>query len=112
MKKHLIIIDIAGLEPKHVSEDKTPNISKLVERGELAKLRPVFPAVTCTVQASILSGTYPDKHGIISNGLYDRRNHIVSFWEQSSNFVQADRVWDIINRERPDMNTEIGRAHV
>lgn len=107
MKKHLIIIDIAGLEPKHVSEDKTPNISKLVESGELAKLRPVFPAVTCTVQASILSGTYPDKHGIISNGLYDRRNHIVSFWEQSSNFVQADRVWDIINRERPDMNTAV-----
>ncbi len=103
MRKHLIIIDIAGLEPKHIAEDKTPNISKLIETGQIAKLKPVFPAVTCTVQASILSGTYPDTHGIISNGLYDSRNYMVSFWEQSSNLVQADRIWDILKRERPDM---------
>jgi predicted AlkP superfamily pyrophosphatase or phosphodiesterase len=103
LRKHLIIIDIAGLEPKHVGEDKTPNISKLIETGQIAKLKPVFPAVTCTVQTSILSGTYPETHGIISNGLYDKRNYMVSFWEQSSNFVQADRIWDILKRERPDI---------
>jgi predicted AlkP superfamily pyrophosphatase or phosphodiesterase len=107
LRKHLIIIDIAGLEPKHIAEDKTPNISKLIERGQIAKLKPVFPAVTCTVQASILSGTYPETHGIISNGLYDKRNYMVSFWEQSSDFVQADRIWDIVKRERPDMGAAV-----
>ena len=37
-------------------------------------------------------------HGIISNGIYDRQTHTVSFWEQSSGLVQAEKVWDIAKR--------------
>jgi len=44
------------------------------------------------------SGTYPQQHGIISNGIYDRQTHTVSFWEQSSGLVQAEKVWDIAKR--------------
>jgi predicted AlkP superfamily pyrophosphatase or phosphodiesterase len=98
MVKHLIVVDIAGLEPRLISEDRTPNICSLSAKGELARVRPVFPAVTCTSQASMLSGTYPRQHGIISNGLYDRQTHTVSFWEQSSSLVQAEKVWDIAKR--------------
>lgn len=98
MDKHLIIVDIAGLEPGLISEDRTPNICSLSAKGEFARVRPVFPAVTCTSQASMLSGTYPRQHGIISNGLYDRQTHTVSFWEQSSSLVQAEKVWDIAKR--------------
>jgi predicted AlkP superfamily pyrophosphatase or phosphodiesterase len=98
MVKHLIVVDIAGLEPRLISEDRTPNICSLSAKGELARVRPVFPAVTCTSQATMLSGTYPRQHGIISNGLYDRQTHTVSFWEQSSSLVQAEKVWDIAKR--------------
>jgi len=98
MDKHLIVVDIAGLEPGLISEDRTPNICSLSAKGEFARVRPVFPAVTCTSQASMLSGTYPRQHGIISNGLYDRQTHTVSFWEQSSSLVQAEKVWDIAKR--------------
>ncbi len=98
MVKYLIVLDIVGLEPRHVSEEKTPNICSLSTEGELAKVRPVFPAVTCTSQASIISGTYPQQHGIIANGLYNRETCTVSFWEQFSSLVQADKVWDIAKR--------------
>jgi len=98
MVKHLIVLDIAGLEPKLISEDRTPNICSLSSNGELARVRPVFPAVTCTSQASMSSGTYPQQHGIISNGIYDRQTHTVSFWEQASGLVQAEKVWDIVKR--------------
>jgi predicted AlkP superfamily pyrophosphatase or phosphodiesterase len=96
MVKHVIVIDIVGLERKHISENITPNIFKISQTGEIRDLETVFPAVTCTVQSSLLSGAYPEVHGIISNGLYDRQHYTVSFWEQSSNLVQADRVWDTI----------------
>src|SRR5439155_14565821 len=56
------------------------------------------------VQASILSGTYPNEHGIIANGFYDRINHNVSFWEQSSDLVQTDRIWDIVDKKNSDNN--------
>ncbi|MEW6604516.1 MAG: nucleotide pyrophosphatase/phosphodiesterase family protein [Thermoproteota archaeon] len=96
--KHSILIDVVGLEQKHLDSGLVPNISKLVEGGESAQMEPVFPAVTCTVQASILSGKYPRDHGIVANGLYDRDTFSVSFWEQPSSLVKAERAWDIAKR--------------
>ncbi len=97
--KHSIVIDVVGLEQKHLDSGLVPNISKLVESGEAAPMEPVFPAVTCTVQASILSGKYPREHGIVANGLYDRDTFSVSFWEQPSSLVKAERAWDTAKRK-------------
>ena len=92
--KHSIVLDIVGLEYRHLDSGLLPNIEKIAQSGEAATLEPVFPAVTCTVQASLLSGRYPGEHGIVANGMYDRSAHAVSFWEQPSSLVQAKRVWD------------------
>jgi predicted AlkP superfamily pyrophosphatase or phosphodiesterase len=94
-----ILLDVVGLEQKHLDSGLVPNIAKITENGEAAKLEPTFPAVTSTVQASILSGKYPREHGIISNGLYDRSTYCVSFWEQSSSLVKAQRLWDTIKQK-------------
>lgn len=107
MVKRIIVIDIVGLESKHISEKTTPNIFKISQTGETRELQTVFPAVTCTVQSSLLSGSYPEVHGIISNGLYDRQHYSVSFWEQSSNLVQADRIWDVIKMHQNDSKTAV-----
>ena len=107
MAKYVIIIDIVGLEKRHISEALTPNISKISQGGETRNLETVFPAVTCTVQSSLLSGTYPEVHGIISNGLFDKQNYAVSFWEQSSNLVQADRIWDTLKMSGSSYKTAV-----
>lgn len=107
MVKHIIVIDIVGLESKHISAETTPNIFKISQTGETRELQTVFPAVTCSVQSSLLSGSYPEVHGIISNGLYDRQHYSVSFWEQSSNLVQADRIWDIIKMHQNGSKTAV-----
>src|SRR5919202_774972 len=98
MVKYTIVLNIVGLEYDHLYSGLIQNISKIANVGERSKMEPVFPAVTCTVQASILSGTYPNQHGIISNGYYDRNNYTTTFWEQSNALVQKDRIWDIIKR--------------
>ncbi|MBA3751157.1 MAG: alkaline phosphatase family protein, partial [Nitrosopumilus sp.] len=61
---------------------------------------------TSTVQASVLSGKYPNQHGIISNGLYDRENYQVLFWEQSSRLVQTERIWDILKKKNNNNNID------
>jgi predicted AlkP superfamily pyrophosphatase or phosphodiesterase len=96
-----ILLDVVGLEQKHLDSGIIPNIAKVIENGEAGKLEPTFPGVTSTVQASILSGKYPREHGIIANGLYDRSTYNVSFWEQSSSLVQVPRVWDIVKQKSP-----------
>src|SRR5919198_6603867 len=98
VKKHIVVLDIVGLELDHIESDLLPNIRNIAAEGEAAKMEPVFPALTCPVQSSILSGKYPNQHGIIANGMYDRSNYVVSFWEQSSALVQSDRVWDIVKK--------------
>jgi predicted AlkP superfamily pyrophosphatase or phosphodiesterase len=102
-----ILLDVVGLEQKHLDSGLLPNIAKIAENGEVAKLEPTFPAVTSTVQASILSGKYPREHGIISNGLYDRSTYNVSFWEQSSSLVQAERLWDVVKQKDSDQKTAV-----
>jgi len=101
-----ILLDIVGLEQKHLDSGLLPNIAKIAEDGETAKLEPTFPAVTSTVQASILSGKYPKEHGIIANGLYDRSTYNVAFWEQPSSLVQTPRVWDMI-KQRSNLKTAV-----
>jgi predicted AlkP superfamily pyrophosphatase or phosphodiesterase len=96
--KYSILVDVVGLEEKQLDSGLLPNVAKIAENGEIAKLEPTFPAVTSTVQASILSGKYPREHGIISNGLYDRNTYNVSFWEQSSSLVQSQRIWDTVRK--------------
>ena len=98
MIKHIIVLDIVGLEIGHIESGILPNIGRIAAHGEAVKMEPVFPALTCPVQSSILSGTYPNRHGIIANGLYDRTKYEVSFWEQSSALVQVHRIWDIAKR--------------
>ena len=98
LARHTIVLDIVGLELNHLREDLLPNIARIAKDGESAKMESVFPAVTCTVQASILSGKYPNQNGIVVNGYYDRTNYSVSFWEQSSALVQTDRIWDIVKK--------------
>lgn len=107
--KYVIVLDIVGLEVSHVCSGLIPNIANIANNdgGEFGYLKPVFPAVTSTVQTSVLSGKYPNEHGIISNGLYDRDNHQVLFWEQSSNLVQVDRIWDVIKKKNRNIKTAV-----
>jgi len=101
---HVILLNIVGLSPRHFERPELiPNLAKLACRP----LKPTFPAVTCSVQASLLSGTTPDVHGIVANGFYDRDTCEVKFWEQSNALVQAPRLWDLLKAKNPDCKTAV-----
>jgi predicted AlkP superfamily pyrophosphatase or phosphodiesterase len=107
--KYVIVLDIVGLEVSHITSGLIPSIANISNNngGEYGYLKPVFPSVTSTVQTSILSGKHPNEHGIISNGLYDRDNYQVMFWEQSSKLVQTDRIWDVLKKKNPNLKTAV-----
>ncbi len=107
MIEHVIVIDIVGLEEKHLNSNLLPTISALAEKGESSKMKPVFPAVTSTVQTSFLSGEYPNRHGIISNGFMDRNTYNVLFWEQYNSLVQVPRIWDFIKSKNINFKTAV-----
>ncbi len=105
MLKHVILLNIVGLETSHIEKNFLSNISELAKEGEYSSLDTVFPAVTCTTQNSLLSGSYPSEHGIISNGLFDRKRYEVSFWEQNSSLVCKPRIFDLIKNQDDSIRT-------
>lgn len=69
--------------------------------GKPASIGPILPAVTCSVQATYLTGTLPSEHGIVGNGWYFRDQHEIKFWHQSDALVQRPRIWDIARHRDP-----------
>jgi predicted AlkP superfamily pyrophosphatase or phosphodiesterase len=58
----------------------------------------VFPALTCPVQASFRTASFPSEHGITANGFFDRTYMKTVFWDQSSRHVHGERIWDEFRR--------------
>lgn len=96
----LLLVDVVGLTPSLLG-DNTPHINALLKRGRMAGLQPVFPAVTTSVQASMLTGLPPSGHGIVGNGWYFRDQAEVRFWLQPNALVQGEKVWQAIARQWP-----------
>lgn len=70
-----------------------PRLAKLAQNGWSRGLREVVPAVTCTAQASLLTGKAPQEHGIVGNGWLFRDTGEVRFWQQSNALMQAEPIY-------------------
>ena len=87
-----MVINVVGLTPRLIGEH-TPRIAAFLRAGKLATIDPVLPAVTCSVQATYLTGCWPQEHGIVGNGWYFKDECEVRFWHQSDRLVQRPRLW-------------------
>jgi predicted AlkP superfamily pyrophosphatase or phosphodiesterase len=97
MTNHVVILNVVGLSPRHFEQPELIlNLAAFAKRGMMRPMRPSFPAVTCSVQATMLTGKPPSQHGIIANGYFDRNTFEVKFWEQPAALVQAPRLWDML----------------
>ena len=88
-KKKLLIVQIAAL-----STECAERLNPVPGGITFKPLQSVFPAVTCTAQASFRTGTLPSQHGMISNGVYHHRLKKILFWEQAASLVAGPRIWD------------------
>lgn len=87
----LLVLDIVGLTPDLLGH--MPRVRAVGADGFVAPLDGVLPAVTCTAQSSMLTGTLPREHGIVANGWYFRDLAEVWLWRQSNHLVQRPKVW-------------------
>jgi predicted AlkP superfamily pyrophosphatase or phosphodiesterase len=102
VRARLVVIDVVGLTPSLLGPH-TPNLNALVGDGFLATLGGVLPAVTCTAQATLLTGTLPRDHGIVANGWYFRDLAEVWLWRQSNHLMAGEKLWETARRARPGL---------
>jgi predicted AlkP superfamily pyrophosphatase or phosphodiesterase len=96
--KKTVVLNVVGLTRGLIGEH-TPFIKSFLERGASATITPQLPAVTCSVQATYLTGKTPSEHGIVGNGWYFKEEHEVKFWRQSNSLIQSEKIWDKLNKQ-------------
>ncbi len=98
--RRLVVIDVVGLTPAHIGPH-TPALRELAAAGFQASLGAVLPAVTCSAQTTMLTGTLPREHGIVGNGWYFRDQAEVWLWRQSNRLTGGAKVWERARERHP-----------
>lgn len=67
-KPYVLLVSFDGFRWDYLNRGLTPNLNSIAEDGVHAlTLRPVFPSKTFPNHLSIITGQYPENHGIIAN---------------------------------------------
>ncbi len=101
--KKLVVVDVVGLTLDLLPH--APRLAALAREGFVAPMDGVLPGVTCTAQATMLTGGLPRDHGIVGNGWYFRELAEVWLWRQSNHLVQGSKLWDELAALEPPMTT-------
>jgi predicted AlkP superfamily pyrophosphatase or phosphodiesterase len=88
-----VVLNIVGLTRSLIGVH-TPRLRDYLLRSSVATIGHVTPAVTCSVQATYLTGKTVREHGIVGNGWYVRDEAEVQFWKQADGLVQRPRIWE------------------
>lgn len=94
----LVVLNTVGLTSRMLAY--APRLAALAKAGWHRPLREITPAVTCTAQATFLTGAPPSKHGIVGNGWFWRETGEVRFWQQSNRLIQAEPLYETAKRLR------------
>ena len=101
MTAPVVVIDIVGLTPALLAH--MPRVAAVAQGGFRADLGTVLPAVTCSMQSTLLTGTLPRDHGIVGNGWWFRELSEIWLWRQSNRLVSGEKLWEAARRilDRP-----------
>jgi predicted AlkP superfamily pyrophosphatase or phosphodiesterase len=99
-----IVLLVVGLTSRHFGPH-APRLTAFARAGAIRPLRTVTPAVTCTVQATFMTGWLPRDHGIVANGWLFRDLMEVWLWRQSNRLVAGEKIWEAGRRRDPAFTT-------
>lgn len=88
----LVLVSLDGFRWDYLDRHDTPALDRIAAQGVRAsKLVPVFPTETFPNHYSAVTGLYPDRHGIISNSMYDPERG--AYFSLSNREAIADGRW-------------------
>src|ERR1700689_2087254 len=100
----LVVLNLVGLTTRRLPN--CPRLAELARQGWSRPMDEVLPAVTCSTQASMLTGKVPQEHGVVGNGWFFRDTGEIRFWQQSNRLIQAEPVYVTAKRRAIERNRE------
>lgn len=103
MTAPLVLISAVGLTRRLLPH--APRLNSLAQANwAVGQIEP-SPAVTCTAQATLLTGKLPQNHGIVANGWLFRDTREIRLWQQSHHLIQSPTLPQILKAQKPSLKT-------
>lgn len=101
-KPPLILISIDGFRADYLDRGVSPNLSALAAGGVRAeRMIPAFPSITFPNHYTLVTGLYPDHHGIVNNTFEDPK--LPGVFKMSSKedawWAEATPIWVTAERQ-------------
>lgn len=95
----VVLLSIDGLRWDYPARTKAPALARMAAEGASARtLVPPFPSMTFPSHASLVTGVYADRHGIMNNEFLDRERG--SFRrEDDASWLLAEPLWVTAERQ-------------
>jgi predicted AlkP superfamily pyrophosphatase or phosphodiesterase len=99
----LILVSIDGFRFDYLKRGLTPNLKKICKSGIYGPMKPQFPSYTFPNHYSLVTGLYPESHGIVGNAFYDPKlDDYFSYTNQEnvreSKWWMAEPIWNAVQR--------------
>jgi len=67
----VLLVSLDGVRPDYLGRGDTPHLDRLAREGVRGVLIPAYPSLTFPNHYSMVTGLYPDHHGIVHNSMRD-----------------------------------------
>jgi predicted AlkP superfamily pyrophosphatase or phosphodiesterase len=101
-----ILVSIDGFRSDYLDRGVTPNLSRLAAGGATGIMHPSFPSKTFPNHWTLVTGLYPDHHGITANKMEDAARPKEVFTMQSDDpfwWSEAMPIW--VDAEKASIRT-------
>lgn len=101
---YVVLVSMDGFRWDYARQFNLPNLKQIAKEGVQAKsMRPSYPSKTFPNHYSIITGLYPDHHGIINNAFYDTvLNESFSLSTNAKNdsrFYGGNPIWNVAEQQ-------------
>lgn len=102
---YTILISFDGFRWDYTNRGLTPNFDYIEKHGVKAlSLKPSFPSITFPNHISIVTGMYPQNHGVIANTMYDpATDKIYSLYDtaevRNAYWYKGEMIWETARRQ-------------
>ncbi|KAL2914360.1 hypothetical protein HK105_206132 [Polyrhizophydium stewartii] len=92
LRRTVLLVSLDGFRADYLERGLTPNIKRIADGGVRAEyLKPSFPSVTFPNHYTLVTGLYPESHGVVGNVYFDpERNESFSYADPRKN---GDGFW-------------------
>ncbi|HTP89829.1 MAG TPA: ectonucleotide pyrophosphatase/phosphodiesterase [Bryobacteraceae bacterium] len=95
-RPYVVLVSLDGFRYDYADLHGAPNLKTLAKAGASAEMIPSFPSVTFPNHTTLVTGDYPDHHGIVANRFFDtarQQEYSTHDAPNEGSWLQAKPLW-------------------